>query len=121
MMPELNFVSTNAQDTAGSKGLVQQPVLGTSVAGYNYGANAQPAGDGFMEFGTGTPGSLPFKVDQAGNVTAASVTNTVVAPVFIGKQSAPATPTGGGVIYVDTSGNLYYLSPGGTSTKLASD
>ena len=68
-MPELNFVSTNATDTTGAKGLVQQPALNTALNGYSYGGAAQPAGDGFMEYGSGTPGSLPFRVDQDGTVT----------------------------------------------------
>ena len=71
-MPELNFIATSAQDTAGAKGLVQQPYLATAAAGYSYGGAGQPSASGFMEFGTGTPGALPFRVDQDGNVTAKS-------------------------------------------------
>jgi hypothetical protein len=35
--------------------------------GYDYGTN------GFLEFGAGAKGSLPFRIDQSGNVTALSV------------------------------------------------
>ena len=69
-MPELNFVSTSAADAAGAKGLLQQPYLATVVPGYSYGGVNAPAGDGFMEYGAGTPGTLPFRVDQDGTLTA---------------------------------------------------
>jgi hypothetical protein len=85
-MPELNFVSTSAADTAGAQGLQLQPYMFAAKQGLNYGGaqggrtggQLLPAGDGFMEYGSGTPGSLPFRVDQAGNVTAASVSPSTV-------------------------------------------
>lgn len=93
-MPELNFISTDAQDATGSKGLVQQPYLATTTPGYNYGGAGQPTGDGFLEFGTGTPGSLPFRVDQAGNVTAASVTGATGTTDWLNVQSYGAVGNG---------------------------
>ena len=94
-MPELNFVSTNAADTTGAKGLVQQPALETTVAGYNYGGNGTPSGDGFIEFGSGTPGVLPFRVDQDGTVTAGHLAVTgdpVTAAAGPGAGTDPPDP-----------------------------
>jgi len=93
-MPELNFISTDAQDTTGSKGLVQQPYLATTTPGYNYGGAGQPTGDGFLEYGTGTPGSLPFRVDQAGNVTAASITGATGTTDWLNVKAYGATGNG---------------------------
>jgi hypothetical protein len=40
--------------------------------------------------------------------------------LFMAEQAAaPATPTGGGMLYVDGTGHLRYLGPGGTNTVLA--
>lgn len=64
-MAELNVVDTGA---GGAVGLIQTPYLQTLIPGYSFGM-----GNGYMEFGSGTPGSLPFRVDQNGNVTASSV------------------------------------------------
>jgi hypothetical protein len=63
-MAELNIFDTGP---GGARGQVQTPYLQVREPGYNYGDE-----DGFLEFGSGQPGSLPFKVDQDGNVTAAS-------------------------------------------------
>ena len=35
------------------------------------------------------------------------------------QSSAPATPSGGGILYTDSTGHLHYLGPGGTNTTLA--
>ena len=41
-------------------------------------------------------------------------------PFLLAEQSAaPSATAGYGTLYTDTSGNLWYLAPGGTSTKLA--
>ena len=69
-MAELNIVDT---DPSGNEGQIVTPYLQTLVPGYSFGM-----GNGYLEFGSGTPGSLPFRVDQAGNVTAASVSASVV-------------------------------------------
>lgn len=37
------------------------------------------------------------------------------------ESSAPSPVGGSGQLYVDSSGNLWYLSPGGTATMLAND
>lgn len=44
---------------------------------------------------------------------------TFQAPLLIDEHAAPSTPTGGGYVYVDVSGNLHYLGPGGGNTTLA--
>lgn len=69
-MAELNIVDTGA---GGAQGQIVTPYLQTLVPGYSYGM-----GNGYLEFGSGTPGSLPFRVDQAGNVTGASFTGVTV-------------------------------------------
>jgi hypothetical protein len=76
-MPELNFYATDAADPGGASGQVLQPSYTVTVPGYNYGDGNTPGGTGFMEFGSGTPGSLPFRVDQNGNVTSASFTGLI--------------------------------------------
>jgi Glycosyl hydrolase family 12/Pectate lyase superfamily protein len=63
-MPQLNIIDTNEEEV---QGLAQMAYLGNVLPGYNYGSQY-----GFLEFGTGTIGNLPFRVDQAGNVTANS-------------------------------------------------
>ena len=88
-MPELNFVSTSAGDPDGADGQQLQPYCFTGKPGQNYGGaegNGQllPTGDGFMEYGSGTPGSLPFQVDEDGNVT---TTGTITAASIIGGNS----------------------------------
>lgn len=46
---------------------------------------------------------------------------SVSGPIALAEQSsAPSTPTGAGDLYVDSAGDLYYLGPSGTSTKIAS-
>ncbi len=80
---QLNLISTSAADGGGTEGLIQTPLLQPTNApsGFNFGF-----ADGFMEYGSGTAGSLPFKVDDAGNVTttgnitAASVNNAAIIP-----------------------------------------
>lgn len=90
-MPELNFISTDAQDPDGASGLVQQPYLATAAPGYNYGGAGQPNGNGFMEFGSGTPGSLPFSVDQAGNVTGAAFSSAAAGNSFLVPSPPPVS------------------------------
>jgi hypothetical protein len=99
-MPELNFYATDAADAEGAAGQVLQPQYSTVVPGYNYGDGNTPGGNGFMEFGSGTPGSLPFRVDQAGNVTANNFTGTtntdwinVKAPPYNAKGNNSADDT----------------------------
>ena len=69
-MAQLHFdiVDTSAASGGGTQGQIVAPVTTGQTAGYNYGGQT-----GFMEFGAGTPGSLPFKVDDAGNITAATI------------------------------------------------
>lgn len=63
---QLNLISTSAADGGGTEGLIQTPLLQpvNPGTGFNY-----AFADGFMEYGSGTAGSLPFKVDDAGNIT----------------------------------------------------
>lgn len=90
-MPELNFVSTSpAVDPNGAAGQVLQPYYTDAVPGYNYGGANNPTGTGFMEFGSGTPGSLPFRVDQAGNVTSAGFSNLLPTGDTSGAKDAAA-------------------------------
>lgn len=77
-------------------------------------------------------GSVGFSIKQASGQTADSfrVLNSSGTELFaldvngrivMVKNSAPSTLSGFGQLYTDSGGNLYYLSPGGTSTKLASN
>lgn len=95
-MPELNFVSTSP---TGTPGQIQTPYLGTVVPGYNYGNT----GGGYLEFGDGTPGSLPFRVDQSGNISA---------PSFGGLS--PSGDSTGAADTANIQGLLNLASPGGT-------
>jgi len=85
------------------------------------------AGTG-IEFNGG--GSFGYRFDSPGTVicadglSVASGTTTdtldVTTTAFLAEQvSAPATPSGGGLLYVDSTGHLHYLGPGGTNTILA--
>lgn len=65
-MPELNLVDT--QGAGGTVGRIRTIPKETVTPGYSYGG----AG-GYVEYGSGTAGSLPFRVDQSGNITAKSV------------------------------------------------
>jgi hypothetical protein len=99
---------------------------GTTSDGFNY-----PAGVGVY----GTGGLFAYAGEAVMNDLVSSVTplagtdsaGNPYPPGFMGPQLAltenasPATQTGVGILYVDSSGNLWYKSPGGTSTKLASD
>src|ERR1700677_2203320 len=96
---QLNLVSTSAADGGGTEGLIQTPLLQSvnAPSGFNYGF-----ADGFMEYGSGTAGSLPFKVDDqgnittTGNVTAASVNNATAignGPAIAGYKAWSYDPT----------------------------
>lgn len=71
-MPNLNIVDTNG--SGGTAGRIVTPVLATRTPGYDY-----SDGNGYLEFGSGTDGALPFRVDQGGNV----------------QMSGTVTPSGG--------------------------
>ena len=69
-------------------------------------------------FGFCSGSSLPSQpVDAAITRYAAGV--VALPQLYLAEGSAPSTPTGGGILYCDGAGNLYYLSPGGTSTLIA--
>lgn len=55
--------------------------------------------------------------DQFANAIKAGT--SLPGPALITETAAPATPTGGGYVYVDTLGKLHYKGPGGTDTTLA--
>lgn len=127
-MAELNIVDTGP---GGVEGRILTPYLQDLVRGYSFGT-----GKGYLEFGSGTPGSLPFRVDQDGNVTANSVTGAVSGVDWLNVTAAQygADPTGaqdstaaiqaalnqiiangGGVVYLPTGnykilGGLTYAS-----------
>jgi hypothetical protein len=64
-IPKLHIVST--EDAANAvTGRIWSPVLNSENQGADYQEN------GYLEFGDGTDGALPFRVDQAGNITAKS-------------------------------------------------
>lgn len=118
---QLNLVSTSAADGGGTEGLIQTPILQPAEAGYNYGFT-----DGFMEYGAGTAGSLPFKVDEHGNVTSAAHTASGVISQNAGSDSAGSAPIltavagtngGGGVQLSDTTRDyMVYLQVGTAGT-----
>lgn len=111
-MPELNFVSTSAAaDPTGAAGQQLQPYYFTSAPGYNYGGADNATGTGFMEFGSGTPGSLPFRVDQAGNVTAASITGAQFAGLKPSGDTSGATDLANINALIGIAGTVY-LAPG---------
>lgn len=64
-------------------------------------------------------GTTLFDMDNAGTFSVFDGAGKFLATLFIGEVGAPATPTGGGVLYVDLTGHLHYLGPGGTDTTLA--
>lgn len=118
-MPELNLIDT--QTAGGAVGRIRSPYLMTEQSGAGYG---DTAGNGYLEYGTGTPGSLPFRVDQAGNVTAAGLN-------FSGTFSASSLTSSGsisaaGTIYASALaatgslglylGNMVILAPSGDHT-----
>lgn len=118
-MPELNFVSTNATDTAGASGLVQQPYLATATPGYNYGGAGNPTGDGFMEYGAGTATALPFRVDQAGNVTAASFATGAPGSAAATLAKVAATAAAGHALVNGTGSFLTWTAPNDGSNHRA--
>ena len=121
-MPELNFVSTSVADPDGDEGLQLQPYLFAARPGLNYGGaqgGAQggaglPTGDGFMEYGSGTAGSLPFRVDQDGNVTAASVSAASAGLLPSGDASGAkdAAAINAAVSAITSPGGTVLLAPG---------
>jgi len=65
-------------------------------------------------------GSSLFDIDNAGTFSVNDGQGKFLATVFIGETAAPgSTPSGGGILYVDNTGHLHYLGPGGTDTTLA--
>jgi hypothetical protein len=91
-MAELNIVDTGA---GGAVGRILTPYLQTLLRGYTFGD-----GNGYLEFGSGTPGSLPFRVDQAGNITAKSINAS------IGGGLAPSTDVSGPTDFANIQGLL---------------
>lgn len=63
-----NLVDTSAASGGGTEGEVDTLLYTPLIPGFNYGGAT-----GFLEFGAGAPGSLPFRVDDAGNVTTSGV------------------------------------------------
>ena len=86
---QLNLISTSAVDGGGTEGLIQTPLLQpvNPLTGYNY-----AFADGFMEYGAGTAGSLPFKVDEHGDVTAVGITASGIINQNAGTDSAASAP-----------------------------
>jgi len=78
-------------------------------------------GAGF-DFYVNNAGNLATRIDAAGNLlvgaTNAVEKLTIAGRAFLANQPAPATPTGGGVIYVE-DGALKYKGSSGTVTTLA--
>lgn len=118
-MPELNITAASPQDPEGTEGLTVQPLLvnappvvplsGPQLMGIaalrganNYSAGlGTPSGNGFLEWGTGMEGSLPFTVDQDGNVTASAV--------------AADSITGQGTVgWINVTAYPYFADPSGT-------
>jgi hypothetical protein len=110
-MPELNLLVTNTSDSGGTSCVVTQPVYTVTRQGYSYGVSNNAAGTGFMEYGSGTPGSLPFRVDQAGNVTATSI----IAPIAIAPLQTVAT---GNTIVTAAAYGIYPLTATANATGL---
>lgn len=115
-------MQVNIVHTQGPGGTVSEietlPRL-TSAVGYAY-------PEGYLEVGTGTDGSLPFKVDQAGNVTAVGLVTTGVNTQSGGSNTAASAPIltgvagsngGGGVQLSDkTRDYMVYLQIGTAGT-----
>jgi hypothetical protein len=96
-------------------------VQGSSITWYTAASSAGPwtAGGGTIFIGDAFG---PLKISPAGGQTeiTGSLTlddGTLTLGEFL--TGTPPTPSGAGVLYVDTSGNLRYLGPSGTNTKLA--
>lgn len=125
---QLNLVSTSAADGGGTEGLIQTPLLQPTNAptGFNFGFT-----DGFMEYGSGVAGSLPFKVDDQGNITttgalvAASVNNASLigsGPALAGYKAwtyDPVQSLAAGIsIATTTFAALVYVPQSFTCTKV---
>jgi len=91
------------------------------------GPEIQWTGSGFAELQVGSGITSGAGDQECGlNIYSSATSPTGVAGVavagtmFLSEQtSAPSTPTSGGVLYVNSAGDLYYLGPSGTSTKIA--
>ena len=117
---QLNLVNTSAADGGGTEGVIQTPIDTQVAAGYTYGG-----GTGFLEFGSGTAGSLPFKVDELGNVTATSLNNATsidAGPSIAGYNAWSYDPTksiaAGISIATTTFAALVYVPQTFTCTKV---
>jgi hypothetical protein len=97
-MSNISLNLVNTEGNAGAEGLIQSPYLYTATPGYNYGNT-----DGYLEYGAGTPGSLPFKVDQSGNVTATSFTGGAGAGTVTSVSVASANGFAGTVATATTT------------------
>jgi parallel beta-helix repeat protein len=64
-------------------------------------------------------GTVLFNIDNAGTFTVNDGEAKLLTAYLTEQSSAPATPSGGGVLYADATGHLHYLGPGGTDTILA--
>lgn len=115
-----NLVDTSASSGGGTEGEVDTLLYTPLTPGYNYG-NAT----GFLEFGAGTPGSLPFKVDELGNVTGKSFNNATAigaGPAIAGYNAWSYDPTqsiaAGISIATTTFAALVYVPQTFTCTKV---
>ena len=115
---QINAVSTSTADGGGSEGLIAAfTPSGIVESGYNYGFE-----DGFIEMGAGTPGSLPFRADEHGNVTVNSTKvagGTIIAPAFGNGTAATLSDTSRDyMVYLacTTAGHGVTLAIGPTST-----
>lgn len=113
-----------------SNNVVYSGAPGTSNVNAQYGGNCLLASTGMFAWAqayVGGGNDIALVRNAANNLGVTNASSTTYATIgsnglFLAeKASAPSTPSGGGILYVDSSGNLWYLSPGGTSTKLASD
>ena len=64
---------------------------------------------GVLQIGGGTLGTANVKLNISGSAESL---------LFLAKGAQPGTPTGGGVLFVSSTGALTYLSPGGTLTVI---
>lgn len=83
-MPEINLVDT--QTPGGTIGRIRTVPKETVTPGYSYGGS-----NGYLEYGTGASGSLPFRVDQAGNVTGASLSSSASGNNFLVPSPPPVS------------------------------
>jgi hypothetical protein len=102
----LNIVSTKGAGGVFVDGQIRSPELFERADGYAYDA-------GFLEFGNGTDGSLPFRVDQDGVVTAASIADIVPSGDTTGATDTAAlnaalAVAGNSVLL--KAGGVYYIS-----------